>query len=51
MKMTLGEIYRRTKDMTVEEKVKYFFQHFPENQARALVAMLIIQPAIRCNRQ
>ena len=50
MKMTLGEIYRRTKDMT-DEKVEYFFQHFPENQARALVAMLIIQPTIRRNRQ
>jgi len=51
MRMTLGEIYRRTRDMTDEEKVKYFFQHFPENQARALVAILIIQPDIRRNRQ
>jgi len=51
VKMTLEEIYQRTKDTTDKEKVEYFFQYFPENQARALVAMLIIQPTIRRNRQ
>jgi len=47
MKITLGEIYKMTRNMTDQQKLKFFYQHFPETQAQTLAAILIIQPKIR----
>jgi hypothetical protein len=47
MKITLGEIYKKTRSMTELEKLKFFYEHFPEDQARVLTTILVVQPKIR----
>ena len=47
VKVTLGEIKEMVKDMDDEEKIDFFYDHFPEDQAQFLTTYFVFLPFMR----